>query len=81
MEQHKISQLLNNSTVSKFLTRKSIKVNYLSGAQYSFSKNIRLESPMLRSDLSDYGGAYIAVTGRITIEGTNDANKKKIFNL
>ena len=30
----KISKVLNNSTVSKFVTRKSIGVNHLSGDQY-----------------------------------------------
>ena len=33
LEDHKISKLLNNSTVSKFVTRKRIEVNNLSGDQ------------------------------------------------
>ena len=59
MEQHKISKLLNNSTVSKFVTRKWIEVNDLSGGQYSVNKNIRFKAPMLRSDCCDYSDAYI----------------------
>ena len=35
MEQHKISKLLNNSTLSKFMTRKWIEVNNLWNGQYS----------------------------------------------
>ena len=32
---------------------------------------------MLRSDLCDYNDAYIVVKGTITVEGGNDAKKKK----
>ena len=42
MEHHKISNLLNDSTVSKFLTRKWIKLIDLSNDQYSVNKNVRL---------------------------------------
>ena len=35
MEHHKISKLLNDSTVSKFVTRKWVKVNDLLGSEYS----------------------------------------------
>ena len=31
---------------------------------------------MLRSYLCDYSDVYIGVKGRITVEGTNDANKR-----
>ena len=43
MEHHKIPKLLNNSTVSKFVTRKWIEVNDLSGGQHSANKNISLK--------------------------------------
>ena len=32
---------------------------------------------MIRSDLCDFSDAYIVVVGDITLEGDNDANKKK----
>ena len=48
---YKIHKLVNNSTVSKFVTRKWIEVNDLSGSQYSVNKNIRFKTPMLISDL------------------------------
>ena len=32
---------------------------------------------MLRSDLCDYNDAYIVVKGTITVEGENNAKKKK----
>ena len=44
MEHYKVCKLLNNSTVSKFVTRKLIEVNYLSNGQYSVNKNIRFET-------------------------------------
>ena len=31
---------------------------------------------MLRSDLCDYSNPYIVVKGTITVEGTDDANKR-----
>ena len=56
MECKKISKLLNDSTVSKFLKKKKkwIKVNKLSNGQYSVNKNIRFNTSILRPDLCDY---------------------------
>ena len=39
MEYYKVSKLLNDLSVSKFGTRKSIKSNYLSSGQCSVNKN------------------------------------------
>ena len=82
MEHYKISKLLNESTVSKFVKRKWIEVNNLSGDQYSVNKNIRHKTPILRSYLCDYSDAYIVVKRTITIEGTNEnyqTNKELAF--
>ena len=76
MEQYKISRLLNESTVSKFVTTKWIEVNDLPSGQYSDNKNIRFKSSMLRSNLCDYRDGYIVVKGAIKVEGTNDANNR-----
>ena len=38
MEHYKISKLLNNSKVSKFVTKKWIEVNDLSSGQYPVEK-------------------------------------------
>ena len=54
MEHYKISKLLNNSTVPKFVTKKWIEVNDISSGQYSVNKNVRFQTKMLRSDLCDY---------------------------
>ena len=43
MEHYKISKLLKNSTVSKFMTKKWVKVNALSGGQYCVNKNIKFK--------------------------------------
>ena len=40
MEPYKVSKLLNDSTVSKFSTKKWIEVNDFSIGQYSVKKNI-----------------------------------------
>ena len=57
------------------MARKSIKVNNLSGYQYSVSKNIALKTPMCRSDLSDYNNANVSVKGTITVEDINANNQ------
>ena len=61
MEHYKISKLLNDSTVSKFLTKRWIDVNDLASSQYSVTKNIKFKTSMLRSSLCDYSDAYIDV--------------------
>ena len=70
MEHYKISNLLNDSTVSNFSTKKWIKVNDLSCGQCSVNERIRFNTSMLRSDLCD---AFIVVKGRMKIIGTNFA--------
>ena len=76
MEQHKISKLLKDSTVSEFVTRKWIKKNDLLGGQYSVNKHIRFKTPMLRPDLCNYSDECIVVKGEITVKGTDNANKR-----
>ena len=76
MNHYKISKLLNDSIVSRFVTKKWIEVNDLSGGQYSVNKNVRFKTAMLRSDLCDNSDAYIVVKGRISVTGTNDANSR-----
>ena len=49
MEHCKKSKPLNDSTVSKFVTKKLIERNDLSCGQYSVNKNIRFKTSMVRS--------------------------------
>ena len=62
-----ISKLLNDLTMSKFVTRKWIKVNDLSGGKYSVKKNIRFTTPMLRSNLCDYSDAYMIMLMKLLL--------------
>ena len=54
MEHYKISKLLKDSTVSKFVTKNWIQVNDLSIGQYSVNKNLSFKTSILRLDLCDY---------------------------
>ena len=74
MEHYKISKLLNDSTASKFVTRKWVEVNNLSSGQYSSSKNIRFKTSVLRSNLCDYSDVYIVVKGRISVRTTENTD-------
>ena len=53
MKHYKISKLLNDSTVSKFVTTKWVEVNDLSSGQHSVNKSIKFKTSMLRSNLCD----------------------------
>ena len=71
MEHDKINNLLlsednESKQLSKFVTRKCVKVNSLSNT-YNENKSIRFKTPMLRSNLCDYSDAYISVKGTITV--------------
>ena len=56
-----LSKLSNDSTVSKFVTKKWVKVNNLSSGQYSVNKNIRFKTSVPRSDLCYNSDAYVFV--------------------
>ena len=71
MKHYKISRVLNNSTVSKFVTNKWIEVNDSSSGQY-----IRFTTPILRSGLCDCSDTYIFVKWRIMVTVPNVANRK-----
>ena len=84
MEYDKINNLLlseNNGNemseqLSKFVTREYVRVNSLSNT-YNENKSIRFKTPMLRSNLCAYSGAYILVKGAITVTtpgANNNAN-------
>lgn len=75
-EQHKISKLSNNLTLSGFMIKKLVEVNNLPGNQLSTNKNIRLETPVLRSDVCNYSGVYIVVNREIAVKDTANANKR-----
>ena len=57
-----------DSTMSKFFTRKWIKVIDLLDNEYSACKNIRFKTPMLRLDFCDYSDAFVVVKGHISVK-------------
>ena len=81
MEHHKVSTLLKDSTVLKFVARKQIEVNDLSGAQYFVNKNISFKTPMLRSDLCEYSDVYILVKAKtnVTTAANTDIDRKMLY--
>ena len=76
VEHCKVSKLLNNSTVSKFVTKIWNKINNSSSSKYSVNKHIRFKTSLLKSDLRDYSNAYIVVKETITVVGDKNAKKR-----
>ena len=79
MEYQKITNLSGNipDKVPRFITKKWIEVHDQPGETYNINNQIRLTSPMLRSDLCDFSDAYIVVKGKITVTNPdNDAYDK-----
>ena len=81
MEFQKIINLLNITSDDKDLprcvTKKWIEVHDQSEKNYSVNKEIRIKTPMLRSDLCNFSDVYIVVKGDITVTSQNNAKKKK----
>ena len=80
MEYDKINNLLRSEDneseqLSKFVTRKYVKVNSLSKT-YDENKSIRFKTPMLRSDLCDYSDAYIFIEGTSTVTGNHPRDRQ-----
>ena len=80
MEYQKITNLLGSipNKVPRFIPKKWIEVDDQSGTaenRYKPTKQIRIKTSMLRSDLCDYSDAYIVVKGDIVLEGANNRDK------
>ena len=71
MEFQKIINLLDitsdDKDLPRFVTKKWIEVYDQSEKNYNVNKEIRIKTPMLRSDLCDFSDAYIVVKGNITV--------------
>ena len=79
MEFQKIVNLLDITSDDKDLPRyvtKWIEVYDQSEKNCNVNKEIRIKTPMLRSDLCDFSDVYIVVKGDITVDGNNNANKR-----
>ena len=71
MQHHKILNLLNEASDSKFLSRKWNVVADNSKANHAVGDNIIYNTEVLKSDLCDYNDFYILVLGDITITEDN----------
>ena len=71
MEFRKIINLLDitsdDKDLPRYVTKKWLKVYNQSEKNYSVNKEIRIKTPILRSDLCDFSDAYIIVKGNITV--------------
>ena len=77
MEYQKISRLLGTTSenVPRFVTKKWIEVQDQSGNaedRYKPSKQIRIKTSILRSDLYDFSDAYIVVERTIAVTNPNN---------
>ena len=61
----------------RFVTKKWIELYDQTGGSYNVNKEIRIKTPMLRSDLCDFSDAYIVVKGEITVTEPNEAKRDK----
>ena len=72
MEFQKIINLLDitsdDKDLPRFVTKKWIEVYNQSEKNYNVYKEIKIKTPMLRSDLCDFSDAYIVVKGNITVD-------------
>ena len=60
-----------------FVTKLWIEVYDQSERNYNINKEIRIKTPMLRSDLCDFSDAYIVVKGNIAVTEQNNAKTNK----
>ena len=81
MEFQKIINLLDitsdDKDLPKYVTKKWIEVYDQSEKNYNFNKEIRIKTPMLRSDLCNYSDLYTVVKGDIIVTSPNNAKRNK----
>ena len=81
MESQKIVNFLDATSDDKDLlsvvTKKWIEVYAQSGINYDTNKEIRIKTPMLRTNLCDFSDAYIVVKGDITVTEPSNARRNK----
>ena len=80
METQKIVNLLNGSDNdnSRFATKKWYIIDSESNGNYSQNDEIKFLTRSIESSLCDYSGAYILVTGNITVKRRNAADTADI---
>ena len=63
--------MLDKDEIPGLTTIKWIEILDQSNGTYNPNKDIRFKTPQIRDDLCDFKDAYIAVTGKITVENSN----------
>ena len=88
MHKNGISKIVNllettsdDKDLPRFVTKKSIELYDQLGRNYNVNKEIRIETPMLRSDLCDFSDAYIVVKGTIAVTDPDMQKKLKVLHL
>ena len=67
----------DDKDLPRFVTKTWIEVHDQSEKYSDVNKKIRIKTPMLRSDLFDFSGAYIVVKGEITVTDPGNAKRNK----
>ena len=67
----------DNKDLQRYVTKKWMEVYDQSEKNYNPNKKIRIETPMLRSDLCDFSDAYIFVKGNIAVTNPNNVKRNK----
>ena len=81
MEFQKFVDILDTASddndLPRFVTKKWIEVCDQSEGNYNVNKEIRIKTPVLRSNLCDFSDAYIVIKGTITVNNPDGAKKKR----
>ena len=67
----------DDKDLPRFVTKKLINVYDQLEKNYSVNKEIRIKTPMLRSDLCDFSDVYIVVKRVIAVTNVEDAERNK----
>ena len=67
----------DDSDLPRFVSKKWIEVYDQPNGNYNVSKEIKIKTSMLRSDLCDFSDAYIVVKGTITVTNSDNAKRNK----
>ena len=72
-----VDTTVDDKDLSIFVTKKWIEVYGQSGENYNVNKEIRIKTPMLRSDLCDFSDTYIVVEGNVIVTNPEDSKRNK----
>ena len=67
----------DDKDLPRFVTKKLIEVYYQSVKHYDVNKEIRIKTPMFRTDLCDFSDVYIVMKGDVTVTNLDNAKRLK----